>query len=460
MTSSVDGLVSGLSTSSLISQLMTVEAAPQTRLKTKMTTAQTAVSAYQSVNSKLAAFKSAADDLSQLSSWRAIKATSSSTSVTATTTGDLTSTSGSLTFDVKQLAAKQITTLKVDTTSTSLASSLGIAPRKYAADGSFTDGDPVAIDISADQSAAGIAKAVNAAKLGIKAYVVKTSDSAGVLQFTGAKTGADNGFVISGLDGVGVGATDPATTVSTDATVRVGGPSDSGYTVSSSTNTFTGLMSGVTITVAKQEDAVTVDATADVSGIAAKFQTLVDTANATLTEISNQTAYDAGANKGSPLTGDFMVRQMTQTILSAVSSGLPYANPEYTGPGDNTHPATLSFSTTGNFCVALSRDGQLTFNATKFTDAYNADPTGMQQAGIGVGDSLESLAGKQTTSVTAVVTGRNTEIDLFNTQIIDWDVRLTAKREALQKQYANLEVALGKLKDQSSWLSGQLSGLS
>ena len=61
---------------------------------------------------------------------------------------------------------------------------------------------------------------------------------------------------------------------------------------------------------------------------------------------------------------------------------------------------------------------------------------------------------------TAVITGRNSEIDLFNTQISDWDVRLASKKEALQKQYADLEVALGKLKDQSSWLSGQLAGLS
>jgi flagellar hook-associated protein 2 len=29
----------------------------------------------------------------------------------------------------------------------------------------------------------------------------------------------------------------------------------------------------------------------------------------------------------------------------------------------------------------------------------------------------------------------------------------------LKTQFANLETALGKLKDQSSWLSGQLAGL-
>jgi len=64
------------------------------------------------------------------------------------------------------------------------------------------------------------------------------------------------------------------------------------------------------------------------------------------------------------------------------------------------------------------------------------------------------------TSLTSIITGRNNEISGLNDQISDWDVRLAAKREALQKQYADLEVSLGKLKDQSSWLSGQLAGLS
>ena len=67
-------------------------------------------------------------------------------------------------------------------------------------------------------------------------------------------------------------------------------------------------MTGVTITVSKKENDVTVDAIADVSGIAAKFQALVDAANAALTEIGNQTAYDAATKQGSPLTGDFTVR--------------------------------------------------------------------------------------------------------------------------------------------------------
>ena len=49
---------------------------------------------------------------------------------------------------------------------------------------------------------------------------------------------------------------------------------------------------------------------------------------------------------------------------------------------------------------------------------------------------------------------------VLRTNIADWDVRLAARQSALQKQYSALEVALGKLKNQSTWLAGQVNQLS
>jgi flagellar hook-associated protein 2 len=47
----------------------------------------------------------------------------------------------------------------------------------------------------------------------------------------------------------------------------------------------------------------------------------------------------------------------------------------------------------------------------------------------------------------------------MNLQIDNWDVRLAAKQLSLSKTYSDLETALGKLKNQSTWLSGQISSL-
>ena len=64
-----------------------------------------------------------------------------------------------------------------------------------------------------------------------------------------------------------------------------------------------------------------------------------------------------------------------------------------------------------------------------------------------------------TGNLTAAINGGNSQIRSLNQQIADWDVRLAARQQALQRQFTNLELALGKMKDQSNWLSGQIAGL-
>ncbi len=455
----------------MISQLMSIEAQPQDALKNKVNTAQTAVTSYQSVNSKVASLKSAGDTLSQLSTWRAIKATSSSSTVSVSTSTNINAATGSLTFDVTSLASKQYTTMAVDTTpvdtngdgkndsttALSVPDTITVTTGSYDENGVFTgSADAKSIDISADKSAGGIAKAINAANCGVTAYVLTTGPNAGVLQMTSAKTGAANGFQIGGLDGSGLSGDSPATTSAKDAQLKVNGGGGNTYTVSSSSNTFSNLMAGVTLTVSKQEDAVTVDVANDTSSIADQFQAMVDAANAALQEIGKQTAYDPSTKTGQPLTGDFSVREMSQKILSSISMGLSYDDPASTT--DNPLPK-IKFGSLSQIGIQLDSTGQLTFDRAKFNDAYASNPTSIQQAGIAFGDQVESMGDSMATSLTSIITGRNNEISGLNDQISDWDVRLAAKREALQKQYADLEVSLGKLKDQSSWLSGQLAGL-
>ncbi|WP_067508830.1 flagellar filament capping protein FliD [Actinoplanes sp. TFC3] len=437
MTSSVDGLASGLNTTSMISSLMQVEAAPQTRLKTKVSAAQTVVSSYQSVNSKLVALKNAAADVGALSTWRGIKPTTNSTSVTATAVGGTNTTTGSMTFDVVSLAKGQSTTARVPTTGNATEAD------------SFTvqvgSGDPVTIALT-DKSAQGVADALNKAGLGVKASVVTTGGDKNILQFTSSKTGTANGFTISGLDDVAL-----ATSAATDAKLQIGGSEEEGgYSVTSGTNTFTGLMAGVTVTVGKVETGVTMNVESDVSGMAAKFQALVDAANAALTEVSDQTAYDPSTKQSSPLTGDFMVRQMSQSILSTVSTGLSYQNDD---------KQNVNFGSLSKFGIELDRSGKLTFDSEKFTASYNADPAGIKSAGIALGDTFRTVANTQISNVTSAITGRKNAIDEMNVQIDNWDIRLAAKKTALSKQYSDLETALGKLQSQGTWLSGQIASL-
>src|SRR3712207_8382670 len=102
MTMSVDGLISGMDTTSLISQLIQAEAGQQTALKTRLSATEKAASAYRTVNTTFAAVRAAAETALKADSWTATKAGSSSTAVTASSSSA--AAPGSLTFTVDRLA--------------------------------------------------------------------------------------------------------------------------------------------------------------------------------------------------------------------------------------------------------------------------------------------------------------------------------------------------------------------
>jgi flagellar hook-associated protein 2 len=471
--SSVDGLVSGLSTSSMIQQMMQVEAAPQTKLKTKVETAQTAVTAYQTINSKLKAAKSAADAIGRLDTWRTMKAESSSESVKATGGSGFNGMAGSITFDVKSVARAQSTVLRVDTTANNVLPStfdIKIGTNDGTGVASPTATHTITLDGTPPPAptAENLAAAINKKDIGIRAYVVKTSGNEGVLQLTGSKSGAENGFELVGFGGLGLTdpntgvASDPATTVATDAMIEVnpdGGATS--YQVKSNTNVFNGVMPGVSLTVSKIEDDVTVDSTVDVDAISAKFQAFVDATNEALKEIKTQTAFDPETRKGSPLTGDFTIRQMTNELLGEISNGLTVKRTVDDKGTVTTQP--FDFGAKGpslsRLGISLGRDGLLEFKDSKFRETFAEDPALAQEAGMVFGGNVKILNNKQSNTVTDVITGRKTEIESLNGQIENWDVRLLSRRNALQRQYAALETALGKLNNQSSWLSGQIASL-
>jgi flagellar hook-associated protein 2 len=81
----------------------------------------------------------------------------------------------------------------------------------------------------------------------------------------------------------------------------------------------------------------------------------------------------------------------------------------------------------------------------------------------GVAQRLASLAASATDRgdglITKAVSSKQSWIDDLNDRISDWDRRLEMRRTMLHRQFGALEVALGKMRDQSNWLAGQIAGL-
>ncbi len=431
MTSSVDGLISGLDTSALISKLMQAEAGPQKTLQAKVTAKQTVIGAYQSINTKLAAAQTAAHALTLADTWQTGKATSSSPSLVVTAIAG--ATSGDYTVDVTALA-KAHTLTSVVGSGTAVTGGAGI-------DITVGAGSPVHIDVTpTTDTAEGLAAAINLKGAGVRASVV-TTDAGKVLQLTATKTGGAATFTATGLT-----APTNVAVAGSDAQAKVTSLAGA-YNVTSASNTFTGVLTGVTFTATAVQTGTTIALTGDTSGLADKMQAMVDAVNAGLTEIRGQTAFNAASSKSSALTGDFTARQVQQNLLGAVSTG-------QTGFG--------SFSKLG---VQLDISGKLIFNRDTFTAAYSADPNVVQTAvSTGLAAQLDTVtknaSDKTTGTVTSMIQGANQLVEDLNTQIASWTIRLASRQTALQKQFSTLEVALGKMKQQSNWLSGQLASMS
>jgi flagellar hook-associated protein 2 len=451
MSMSVDGLISGMDTTSLINQLMQAEAGPQTALKSRLSSTQTAASAYRTVNSGFAALRSAAEAAMKADAWTPVKASASSTTVTATATNG--ATTGSLTFAVKSTASAHSIVSPANWTAATdphgLTSPLEVRDETGAAVGTITITGTTLNDA---------VNAINASSYGLSAAAVNAGGGKFRLQVTAKETGVAAKFDL------GTAGTFTATTIGKNAVLTIG--VDSTYEVESATNTFDGLLPGVTLTATKQDPStpITVTVGADPDAVAAKVQALVDAANSAIGNVKTYTNNAKGSTAA--LKGDYAVGQLAGQLLDAVSFAV----------GSDGSPAQVGFQ--------LTREGKVTFDKSKFLSALAADPAMAQRmvAGNDAGPGVDGVAGtpddvapggiagrllgvartasdSATGSLVKLAEGQDSLVKDITDRIAAWDLRLAKRKEMLTRQFGAMETALSSLKNQSTWLAGQLSQL-
>jgi flagellar hook-associated protein 2 len=435
-TASVSGLSSGLDTAGIIDQLMQLESVPQTRLKNTLTTEQARISSLQAINTKVAALLTQARDLASPTAWTALTATSSSTAVAVATTGG--TTQGTFSFTVDQTAAAHRLTFASTANGADVVVSAGTTV-------SLTVGGTTMTLETGDGTLDGLVTALNASGTGVNATKLRLDDGSHRLVVTASQTGAASGFTLTSGDGSDLlgGA---AVTAGRDAAITVG--SD---TIHSASNTFSGVIPGldVTVSTAAVGSTVEVSVARDDTKVRDAVKSLVDNVNAVLTQIDTLTAYDSTA-KGA-LPGDALLRDLRSDLLSAVY------------PADGGTMAGLGLQT--------DRYGKLVLDQDKLAQAFAADPTavaaaftkGSTPATDGWAARVQAVAKTASDvvdgSITTAITGRTATIDRLTDSIEAWDLRLELRRTTLTRQFTALETALSNLQSQSSWLAGQLGTL-
>lgn len=427
MSTSIDGLSTGLDTTAIIDSLLAVERLPQQRLQARRAKSQAASNELSSLRTSVTSLRTAASDLRLGSGWKQLAATSSSESVSVeASTGDFT---GSITFNVDSVASRNV--VYSNATFESLESNVGLR-------GSLAS---VIEEINSD------------ADLNYSAVAINTGDGYR-LQLQSDESGAAAAIDLDpglALDAGGFNTL----TEGADAQITFDGLTP--YSITSSDNSFADIMPGVNITITQPSDEpVTIAVEHDFEQIADSVAALIEQFNAVKSSMSAATKVNPDLAEQVPLAFNTNVRRSETGLTRAMVD-----------PVDAS-----SFSAPSLVGIEIQRDGSVTFDRDKFLDAMTTDidqVTRMFTSGFEEGaeagildrmvDAADVAAGFGTGLLSTAEESEKARIETFNDQIDAFEARFERKEIQLRKLYSDLEVAIGGLNSQSNWLAGQLNSL-
>jgi flagellar hook-associated protein 2 len=243
-----------------------------------------------------------------------------------------------------------------------------------------------------------VVSAINDSGLAATAAAIQLASGQYILQVSANQTGENGAVTIDqpALAGSPLGRVNTIAEAQ-DATVSVGGAS--GYTLSSSSDTFGNLLPGTAITVASTGQA-TVTVTPDASGEAAKVSTLVAAANKALSDITTLAGYNEATKKAGPLMGSAVVEGLQQQILSIVGSV----------------SGTSTLGDSADVGITLNSDGTLSFDQDAFESAYSANPKAVA-ALFTQGATFTPSASGQAGEVSLVYAGNDTQTGSYDVTV-------------------------------------------
>ncbi|WP_183094868.1 flagellar filament capping protein FliD [Nocardioides stalactiti] len=442
-TASIGGLASGLDTSTIINQLIQLESLPQTQLKSRVTTEQNKVTALQGLNTRLATLATNADALanptgSAASVWESLKATSSNSAVTVTASSTASPAAYNVTIGHTAL------THRISYTSPHAATDVVTGGATTIELDRLDGSSVVSLNVGTgtlQEVAAAINDTGNAT--GLRATLVQVGTGSFRLMVESTATGAAQDFTLSLPGGGALLGGASSTQAGRDAEISIGG-----ITVGSTTNTFTNVTPGVTITLgASATGTADINVTRDATARSNAVKKLVDELNGILTTVASTTAHSADTKQQGVLSGNSLLRRVSSELTGTIY------------PADG--------SSLADYGIEVDRTGKLVFDEAAFAAAYQADPDAVTEAFTGTDGFAERIhevadlvSNKYTGTLTSVIKSGTDGIARLNASIASWDDRLELRRSTLERQYAALEVSLSQLNSQSAWLSSQLSNLS
>ena len=337
-TISSPGIGSGLDIKSIVSQLVALEKQPLSKLQVQAATVQTRISAFGQIKSLISTLSDAASSLNSLTTYNAVKTTSTnSKAVGVSAIGGTAANSFSVKVDnlAKAHATASGTLLPIGGAlgAGTLRLQLGkwtVVPVSFTPQPGVA---PVDIEITASDSVAEVASKINGANAGLSATVLNdgtgqrlllrsnTTGTAAEFELSVLSDADGNPADALGLSRLTAGAT---TTYGEDAQIQI-----NNIPVTSATNTFTDVVSGVTLTAGDlSATAVEVTVQPDPAVAKAAVDRFVTAYNAVNGLINELTKYDPATKAGGLLQGDATaigLQNALRGILQSTTAGSAYS---------------------------------------------------------------------------------------------------------------------------------------
>jgi flagellar hook-associated protein 2 len=443
-TISLDGLVSGLDTTSIINSYVQAAGANLKVLKQHKSDIESKRSLWQTFNGYLSSLKSQIESIASSSDFKKMSVSSANTDkVTAEVTS--TALAGTYTVEISQIANSQTSISTTTWASGDTAFSSDSSPMITIVQGSTTS------NISIDTNTLdGAIAAINDANIGVSAYKIEDKDGNYVLALTGKETGADNAFTITPPTGVTFPGANAVEAQDTKAVIN--GVVD----VQSSTNQIADALPGITLTaVDTTASAVNIQVTTDTSGIKEQIRAFVDDYNTMMGFINNQVSFNSSTKKGGPLSGDATLRSIENTLQSVIRS-------TYTSNSIDSL-AKIGISTSSDGTLSVDDDeltAAVTDNLSQVVDFFTSD-SGLFAAFTNTSDSgkLDFILDTSDGTVQSKLDSLDDQIDDLADHIESEQKRLDKVAETLRKKFTALEVALSALKTTQSYVSSVLGNL-
>ena len=447
MAISIGGLATGLDTETIVTQLMTIERKPVTLLETRKLRFEALAAAFKDLNSRLNGLKTKVDALKDPATFFA-RSVSSSDDTVATATATNGTVRGTFSLSTTTLARGSIAAAAV--TKSALTDTIA------AGDGTFefklgTTGSVVSVDVTSTTTLDQLVAAINAKNAGVRATAVNTGTAAAPaykLSITSNSTGLANDILIEN-DGTTLGITN--TQGAADATFSITGLG--AFTRSS--NSFSDVLDGVTITLKKANSTTDLSIKYDTSATQTKIQGMLDGYNDVIRTIDGQTApvtsADGSVSSGA-FSGDAVPRVLRNGLASAIRSTL-----------DGT------FSRLADLGITTQKDGTLTLDASKLQKALEDDPVAVSTlvAGTTTTDGIADLVSAKVDAATKALTGTiaarqdgiTSSIQSIQKQIDSTLARLVTKERSLRERFAALELLIARTQSTGEALMQQIKSL-